>query len=108
MAEVSAAAAILVAGDTSAAVISGHTMADTADIGMEDVGMEGVGTLMVGTVIPMASMTSQGFGKTQPIATNDTAEGRQENRRVEMVVSGDVIGTTVGIVSLNQPLTSQP
>jgi outer membrane protein OmpA-like peptidoglycan-associated protein len=58
--------------------------------------------------IPMTSMTAQGFGKTQPVATNDTAEGRQENRRVEMVVSGDVIGTTVGIVSLNQPLTSQP
>jgi outer membrane protein OmpA-like peptidoglycan-associated protein len=58
--------------------------------------------------IPMTSMTSQGFGKTQPVASNDTAEGRQQNRRVEMVVSGDVIGTTVGIVSLNLPLTSQP
>lgn len=58
--------------------------------------------------IPMTSMTAQGFGKTQPVATNDTAEGRQENRRVEMIVSGDVIGTTVGAVSLNLPLTSQP
>ena len=58
--------------------------------------------------IPMTSMTAQGFGKTQPVATNDTAEGRQENRRVEMVVSGDVIGTTVGAVSLNLPLTSHP
>jgi len=58
--------------------------------------------------IPMTSMTAQGFGKTQPVATNDTAEGRQENRRVEMVVSGDVIGTTVGAVSLNLPLGSHP
>jgi outer membrane protein OmpA-like peptidoglycan-associated protein len=58
--------------------------------------------------IPMTSMTAQGFGKTQPVATNDTAEGRQENRRVEMVVSGDVIGTTVGAVSLNLPLTGRP
>jgi outer membrane protein OmpA-like peptidoglycan-associated protein len=58
--------------------------------------------------IPMTSMTAQGFGKTQPVATNDTAEGRQENRRVEMIVSGDVIGTTVGAVSLNLPLTSRP
>ena len=53
--------------------------------------------------IPMASMTAQGFGKTQPVAPNDTAEGRQQNRRVELVVSGDVIGTTIGVVSQNQP-----
>jgi len=49
--------------------------------------------------IPATSMTSQGFGKTQPVATNGTAEGRQQNRRVELVVSGEVIGTTIGVVS---------
>ena len=49
--------------------------------------------------IPAASMTSQGLGKTQPVATNDTAEGRQQNRRVELIVSGEVIGTTIGVVS---------
>ena len=54
--------------------------------------------------IPASSMTAQGFGKTQPVASNDTAEGRQQNRRVEMVVSGEVIGTTVGIVSEVLPL----
>jgi outer membrane protein OmpA-like peptidoglycan-associated protein len=58
--------------------------------------------------IPASSMTSQGFGKTQPVASNDTAEGRQQNRRVELVVSGDVIGTTVGIVSVNLPPTPRP
>ena len=56
--------------------------------------------------IPAASMTSQGFGETQPVASNDTAEGRQKNRRVELVVSGDVIGTTIGVVSENLPLTT--
>ncbi len=50
--------------------------------------------------IPASSMTAQGFGKTQPVATNDTAEGRQQNRRVELVVSGEVIGTSIGSVSL--------
>jgi outer membrane protein OmpA-like peptidoglycan-associated protein len=57
--------------------------------------------------IPAASMTSQGFGKTQPVASNDTAEGRQQNRRVEMVVSGDVIGTTVGGVFQSLPMTGR-
>lgn len=54
--------------------------------------------------IPAASMTAKGLGKTQPVASNDTAEGRQQNRRVEMVVSGEVIGTTVGMVSEVLPL----
>jgi outer membrane protein OmpA-like peptidoglycan-associated protein len=58
--------------------------------------------------IPAGSMTAQGFGKTQPVASNDTAEGRQQNRRVELVVSGEVIGTTIGIVSQNLPLTPRP
>ena len=47
---------------------------------------------LVAQGIPSDTVTSRGFGKSQPVATNDTAEGRQQNRRVEMVVSGDVIG----------------
>jgi outer membrane protein OmpA-like peptidoglycan-associated protein len=57
--------------------------------------------------IPLASMTSRGFGKTQPVASNDTAEGRQQNRRVELVVSGDVIGTTIGAFSQDLPTTKR-
>ncbi len=44
--------------------------------------------------VPAPSITARGFGKTQPVASNDTPEGRQRNRRVELVVNGDAIGTT--------------
>ena len=42
------------------------------------------------------SMTTQGFGSDNPIASNSTSTGRQQNRRVEMVVSGESIGAAVG------------
>ncbi|MEI9971576.1 MAG: OmpA family protein [Ignavibacteriota bacterium] len=42
--------------------------------------------------IPAASLTAVGYGKASPVASNDTDSGRQQNRRVEMVVSGDPIG----------------
>jgi outer membrane protein OmpA-like peptidoglycan-associated protein len=41
------------------------------------------------------SVTAQGFGNTAPVASNDNSSGRQENRRVELVVSGDAIGSPV-------------
>jgi outer membrane protein OmpA-like peptidoglycan-associated protein len=46
--------------------------------------------------MPASSVTTRGFGKTQPVASNDTAAGRQQNRRVELVISGEVIGTEIG------------
>ena len=43
------------------------------------------------------AVTALGFGKTRPVTDNTTEAGRQQNRRVEMVVSGEVIG--VGLSS---------
>ncbi len=59
--------------------------------------------------VPEASTTAQGFGKTRPIASNDTSDGRQQNRRVELVVSGEVIGTrVVSLVVLPVSASSTP
>jgi outer membrane protein OmpA-like peptidoglycan-associated protein len=37
------------------------------------------------------AVTARGFGKAMPVASNDSAIGRQLNRRVEMIVAGDVM-----------------
>ncbi|HEU0004532.1 MAG TPA: OmpA family protein [Terriglobia bacterium] len=42
------------------------------------------------------SITAKGYGKTMPVADNSTAQGRQQNRRVELIVSGEVIGAQIG------------
>jgi outer membrane protein OmpA-like peptidoglycan-associated protein len=46
--------------------------------------------------VPVDNITARGLGKANPIADNKTPAGRKLNRRVEMIVSGDVIGTVVG------------
>lgn len=38
------------------------------------------------------AVSAKGFGNTQPVVSNDTSAGRQQNRRVELLVSGDAIG----------------
>jgi outer membrane protein OmpA-like peptidoglycan-associated protein len=41
------------------------------------------------------SVSSRGFGNTLPVASNDNSAGRQQNRRVELLVSGEAIGNPV-------------
>jgi outer membrane protein OmpA-like peptidoglycan-associated protein len=53
-----------------------------------------VRSYLVAQGLPSDSITAHGFGKTQPVASNDNAAGRQLNRRVELVVSGAAIGTS--------------
>ncbi len=42
--------------------------------------------------VPAGNVTAHGYGKADPVADNSTAAGRQQNRRVNLVVSGDAIG----------------
>jgi outer membrane protein OmpA-like peptidoglycan-associated protein len=55
--------------------------------------------------IDPATITAQGYGESYPVASNDTSAGRKQNRRVEMVVSGEVIGVKIGVPP-NQDNTS--
>jgi outer membrane protein OmpA-like peptidoglycan-associated protein len=43
--------------------------------------------------IKTTNVEAHGYGKNEPIASNDTPEGRQQNRRVELILSGDAIGS---------------
>ncbi len=68
----------------------------------------GVQQYLVGAGIPANMVASKGFGKTMPVASNDTAAGRQQNRRVELVVSGEVIGTKLSEMHLNTAPATRP
>jgi len=56
--------------------------------------------------VPADDISAQGYGKTHPVADNSTSSGRAENRRVQMVVSGNAIGVqeqAPGASSNNEP-----
>ena len=64
---------------------------------------------LVGQGINMNSVTAQGLGQNDPVASNTTATGRQQNRRVQMVVSGEPIGQVAAAqgVPANGPAEQQ-
>ena len=45
------------------------------------------------------SVSSKGFGNTLPVASNDNSSGRQQNRRVELLVSGEAIGSPINVTT---------
>ena len=55
-----------------------------------------------------SAIRTQGFGPSQPIASNDTPSGRQQNRRVELVVSGSSIGQATGQTVPDQDTSASP
>jgi outer membrane protein OmpA-like peptidoglycan-associated protein len=53
---------------------------------------DSVRTYLVSQGVPADTISATGLGKADPVASNDSAAGRQQNRRVDMVVSGSAIG----------------
>jgi outer membrane protein OmpA-like peptidoglycan-associated protein len=77
--------------------IEGHTDSVGSDEFNQELSgrrADGVRDYLAQEGVAASGMTARGFGKTQPVASNDTPEGRQRNRRVELVVNGDVIGNS--------------
>jgi outer membrane protein OmpA-like peptidoglycan-associated protein len=63
---------------------------------LSDKRAEAVRDYLVTSGVSMNNVAARGMGKADPVADNSTAAGRQLNRRVEMIVSGDVIGNQTG------------
>ncbi|MEN6537557.1 MAG: OmpA family protein [Bryobacteraceae bacterium] len=91
-----------------AGIVSGHpglrldVEGHTDSVGSDDYNQqlseqrgESVRAYLVQQGMPVSSVSTRGFGKTQPVASNDTAAGRQQNRRVELIISGDIIGAAI-------------
>ena len=55
-----------------------------------------VQTFLVQQGLKQDDVIFAGEGQANPVAGNDTAAGRQQNRRVEIIVSGEAIGTKIG------------
>jgi OOP family OmpA-OmpF porin len=74
----------------AAVICQGHTDSMGTEEYNEGLSLRRAGSvrdyLVDGGISPSA-ITIEGFGETRPVATNDTADGRQQNRRVELQVS---------------------
>ena len=79
--------------------IEGHTDStgsDELNQKLSEQRAESVRKYLIVQGLPDSSLTATGFGKTMPIADNSTTAGRQQNRRVEIIISGEVIGRKIG------------
>jgi outer membrane protein OmpA-like peptidoglycan-associated protein len=87
----------------------------TDDVGSDAMNMrlsehraDAVRDFLVSQGIGDPNVTAQGFGKTNFVADNRTAAGRQQNRRVELVVSGEIIGTNINAIRTQPAPSAQP
>jgi outer membrane protein OmpA-like peptidoglycan-associated protein len=89
---------ILLAYPTLHLSVEGHTDSvgsDEYNMKLSERRADSVRDYLTSNGINAANIQAVGMGKANPVASNDTGAGRQQNRRVEMVVSGDVIGQPI-------------
>jgi outer membrane protein OmpA-like peptidoglycan-associated protein len=91
-------AGILLAYPDLKMALEGHTDSvgsDEYNLKLSEQRADAVREYLASQGVPAANITAKGLGKSNPVASNDTAAGRQQNRRVEMVVSGESIGVNL-------------
>jgi outer membrane protein OmpA-like peptidoglycan-associated protein len=79
--------------------IEGHTDnigSDEANMKLSQQRADTVREFLVQQGLAADTVTAVGLGKAEPVADNSTNEGRQKNRRVEIIVSGEAIGAKIG------------
>jgi outer membrane protein OmpA-like peptidoglycan-associated protein len=84
--------------------VEGHTDSTGGDELNQKLSEQRAGTTreyLIQQGLSQGSVTAKGYGKTMPVADNGTVQGRQQNRRVELIVSGEVIGTQIGAAKGN-------
>ena len=81
--------------------IGGYTdSTGTADLNMKlsQARADSVLDYLMSQGLDSSGLSAEGYGMDDPVADNSTVQGRRKNRRVEIVVSGEVIGKQVGSV----------
>jgi len=76
--------------------LEGHTDnvgSDALNLKLSEQRAKAVSDFLSKQGVDPGAMSVRGLGKDSPVASNATAAGRQQNRRVEMVVSGEIIAT---------------
>jgi len=79
--------------------VEGHTDSTGSDEYNERLSQQrgdSVREFLISQGLPANDITATGLGKAMPISDNDTPAGRQKNRRVEIIVSGELIGSKIG------------
>jgi len=74
--------------------IEGHTDSTGSEATNNELSLKraiAVRDYLIGQHIPASSIDAQGLGSAQPVADNETADGRAKNRRVEIVISGGLL-----------------
>lgn len=87
--ELSQLAVILNKYEDTNILLAGHTDStggDDYNMELSRRRAESVQTFLVGQNVKRARMATEGFGKTDPVVSNDTPEGRAQNRRVEVAI----------------------